>query len=249
MIDVAIIDSGIGGLSLFSCFFKCLPFNKYLYFADIKNLPYGNKTKKQLFNIAIKNIKYIAKKYKPKYIVFGCNTVGTILLKNLKNYFSNLKIFAIKPSLKVKTKTLILATCKTIRYLKKNKDYILNKENIILCKMPSLANKVEKYIQNPENIVPYLKRKLKKYKGIDCVVLGCTHYYFVKKQIENILSTKKLKTNIAALTKEVLFETNKTDLKIDNTKKIKVKIKFSKKPQNKKEYKNIISKMINENRV
>lgn len=252
MVDIAIIDSGIGGLSLFSSFFKNLSAKKYLYLADIKNLPYGNKIKSQLLKITIKNIDYIIKRYNPKCIVFGCNTIGTTLLEVIIKIYPHIKIFAIKPNLEQiknkKNKVLVLATNRTITSLKHKQDYILNNKNIILCKMPSLANKVEKYIQNTNKIVPYLKRRLRKFKQINSIVLGCTHYYFVKNQIKEILKPDKIVDGIDILTKQILGEKLFFSFEKANAEKIKinVKIKFTKKPKNKKEYKNIIKKMLEE---
>ena len=70
--DIAIIDSGIGGMCLLPYFFKNLPLKKYVYFADIKNLPYGNKKTSELLEITVKNVKYIVICY---YFIF-CDNVN-----------------------------------------------------------------------------------------------------------------------------------------------------------------------------
>ena len=162
---IAIIDSGLGGLSLFRAFLKELNIKNYIYFADLKNLPYGTKSQKELQLITIKNVKNIITRYKPNVIVFGCNTIGTTIYNDIKKIFSQVSIFAIKPCLSnnlvldKRKKTLVIATTATIKALEKTKEYLKNKNRIILCKMPKLACKVEDYIQNGSNIMPYLSKK------------------------------------------------------------------------------------------
>ena len=243
--DVVIIDSGIGGMCLLPYFFKCLPFKKYLYFADVKNLPYGLKSSKELLKITIDNVKTIIKKYKPKIIVFGCNTIGTTIFDSVKEFFPNQIFFTIKPntnsSFLSKEKTLILATSKTINSIKKCK---LSSNNIILCKMPKLANKVENNLQNLNNIVPYLKQRLSKYKNIRRIVLGCTHYYFVKKQIQILFKNTKIDDGIESLTNQILYFLKDKNLKLKSKHKTKVTLFVSKKTHQKRIYKSIIKKFI-----
>ena len=251
MIDVAIIDSGLGGISLLSRLTKTFYFKNFLYFADTKNLPYGTKSKKQLLNITIKNSKTIIKKFKPKIIVFGCNTIGTTIIEDIKKIFKNQNIFAIKPVFDYthseNNKTLLLATNTTINNIKKNNYYVKNKNNIILCKMPLLANKVENYIQNTNKIVPYLNYKLKRYNHVSKVFLGCTHYYFIKKQIHNIFPIAEIIDGGDTLIKNIKqFVCNNINLfkNIKFKKKIKVKLVLTKKSSQIKVYKNLIKQEI-----
>ena len=71
---IAILDSGIGGISVLLELIKLLPNERYLYFGDNHNAPYGNKSLSQLLRITEKNIDYI-KQYKIKALIFACNTL------------------------------------------------------------------------------------------------------------------------------------------------------------------------------
>ena len=53
---IAVIDSGVGGLSVLSELVKSAPNNNYIYFGDNSNAPYGNKSERQLKEITIKNL-------------------------------------------------------------------------------------------------------------------------------------------------------------------------------------------------
>lgn len=236
-----IIDSGIGGTSLLPCFFKKLPFNSYIYFADTKNLPYGNKTKKELFEITKNNLNFLIKKYKPNIIIFGCNTIGTTIIEEIKNYFPNQRIFAIKPNLEQVSKynsSLVLATSTTIKTLKQKGNI---KSCIVLKPMQNLATKIENNLQNISNIVPYLKRSLKNYKNINCIVLGCTHYYYVKPLLKKIFAKVEIIDGVDFLCQSILDKFSEIKLK---NKKIKVKILFSKKTNSTKRYKKIILNLL-----
>ena len=234
----------MGGLSVLIELDKVVCNANLVYFADIKNLPYGNKTKKSLYEITKNNINYILKKCKPTAIIFGCNTIGTSIFDDIKKHFDFVKMFAISPNLlnfSKDDKVLILATSRTVYSLKNKQKF---NKNIILCKMPLLATKVEKYYPNYANIVPYLKQKLLKFKrkNITDIVLGCTHYYFVKNQISKIFDKRvKIYDGIDCLIKSIKQEMPnlfKRDIKSDN------KIKFivtKNKFKNSKKYKKIIS--------
>ncbi len=241
MVDIVIVDSGLGGISLLPSFLHNLSFKKYVYFADTKYLPYGNKSLKRLFEITIFNVKKIIKKFKPKIIVFGCNTIGTTIFEQIKNYFPDQVFYTIKPNVQVEQeKTLLLATNRTISFFNKTK---IKNKNIILCKMNCLTNKVENNIQNPENIVPYLKRRLLKYKKIKCIILGCTHYYFIKNQISKIFPKAKFVDGVNNLVSQI--KATYCFVKKAN-KKPKIKLVFTKKIKAQKIYKSLVSNIIDQ---
>ncbi len=241
--NVVIVDSGLGGLSLIPTFLKELPFKNYIYFADNKNLPYGNKSKKELLKITINNIKYIKKKFKPFMIVFGCNTIGSTLYDEICKIYPELIIFSIKPnydSLIKDENSLLIATSATINKLK---DIYINKSNLDLCKMPLLASKIEKNINNLQVTYSYLKRRLEKYKP-NVIILGCTHYYFIKNVLKNLFPNAHFIDGVEILTSQI-----KKFLKINNfkdfkNKKIKINVKLTKKDKCKKKYINIINNFL-----
>ena len=55
---IGVFDSGLGGINVLSCLIKKYPNNDYIYFGDTKNLPYGDKTKEELFKLAREAIDY-----------------------------------------------------------------------------------------------------------------------------------------------------------------------------------------------
>ena len=70
---IGFFDSGVGGLSVYSCFKKALPCENTLYYGDIAHLPYGNKTKEELVGYA-RGILDFYKTQDVKAVVIACNT-------------------------------------------------------------------------------------------------------------------------------------------------------------------------------
>ena len=92
---IAVLDSGVGGLSVLCALQKKFPFERFLYFGDNGNAPYGSRSIRNLLSITIKNIDYI-KSYGLKAIVVACNTLSVNIIYNIREY-SNLPVFGIFP--------------------------------------------------------------------------------------------------------------------------------------------------------
>ncbi len=193
---IIIIDSGIGGL----CIFKINIINKNncIYIMDNRGFPYGNKNyiyiAKRLLNI----INYIKKKYYILFIIIACNTASIICLKYIKKkfFFPIIGIFPnIKKALKITKNNIIilLGTYITINsnYIYKYIKNILNKK-IVKIYSSILVKKSEKKIKYNKKIKinKIITNKINKYKYADTIILGCTHFYFLKNEIKKIFNKK-----------------------------------------------------------
>jgi len=74
---IAIIDSGIGGISILNQMIEYKISNRYIYFADNLYMPYGNKSKEFIKERIIKIIRHLQTKYNVRYIVLACNTASS----------------------------------------------------------------------------------------------------------------------------------------------------------------------------
>ena len=189
---VLIIDSGIGGLTILSDSIKVNPNLDYYYFADYKSLPYGTKSPAYIRKSLISNINMLQEKFYFDVIVLGCNTLTAVAVNFLRRQFPQKIIIGTEPAIKVaernnKRNILLLATPNTIKYNKLINQYKENKSiNLILKPMPNLANLIEHNIQNLKTVKPVIYKILGEYEGyIDAIVLGCTHYIYLKKTIED----------------------------------------------------------------
>lgn len=196
---ILILDSGMGGLSIYMEIKKLLPFGHYLYFFDNQAFPYGERSKifitKRVISI-IKTIKHIH--HHIHLIVIACNTASVTSLKILKNYFS-CPIIGVIPAIKLASKYTkngiigVLATLRTINHYFSL--YLIQKfttkHTILLLNASQLVNiaesKVyEETIQNAildQVLAPWLKIK----KFPDTIVLGCTHFSLLQKELTEIL--------------------------------------------------------------
>ncbi len=184
---IAVLDSGIGGISVLKKLEKAFPFENFLYFGDNLNAPYGNRSRQNLLSLTIHNINII-KTYPVKMIVLACNTLSVNILNEIKEY-SNMVVFGIFPPVESLIlsgkKTILLSTVKTAENFK-------SKFNFESVGFYDLASNIESNLfclekVNFLNCKTNSKLDLKKCKKGDFqnVILGCTHYNFIKTQIVN----------------------------------------------------------------
>lgn len=212
--SIGIFDSGIGGATVLKEILKILPNENYIYYSDSKNNPYGDKTDEEIFNICDKILKdFISKKCKA--IVIACNTASAKAAKQLREKYTEQIIIAIEPAYKMvhdyayNEATLIMATKGTIeseKFHQLYEKYDNHQTYLLACK--GLADIIEE--GNKEKINKYLNQNISQYKGkVNNVVLGCTHYPLIEKQIKQILGNVKFfngAPNLAKHLKDVLEE-------------------------------------------
>lgn len=187
---VGVFDSGIGGLSVLSELEKVLPNEDFYYYGDSLNNPYGEKSDEELFRITSGVVDYLVNKG-CGLIVIACNTATTRCMKYLREKYKDIIFVGTVPAIKVACdrefkNTLVMATPATIeseRTMELIRDNIRDDQNIYLVSCPGLANAIEDNDQ--ERIEEILKDTFREYKDkeIDSIVLGCTHYPFIKEEI------------------------------------------------------------------
>lgn len=190
---ILVIDSGNGGEYTLSKIRDVLPNENYIMFKDVINAPYGNKSKKELLNITLKNIKNISTKYDVKLVLFACNTLSSIVLNEVRNKIDDIFIMGILPDIKGAMesgkKSLILTTYATLKIGKINKMYKADK-NLKFIGFKKLAKMIDENKENLDVLLPFLRKKLKKYKKVENVVLGCTHFNLIKNQLKLVLNNE-----------------------------------------------------------
>lgn len=191
---IGIVDSGIGGLTIWKEIKKQLPNESFLYVADHAYAPYGNRSVGEIRHRAKRLIGFLLKK-NAKIIVIACNTATVAGIDAYRKWFPVIPIIGVVPVVKTAafmTKTKHIAVLSTpftassiyqkrlIKKFAKNCDV----ENI---GVPELVSCIEKgqtdgrvsrligQFLNPETM-----------RGVDVIALGCTHYPFVRSEIEKI---------------------------------------------------------------
>lgn len=207
MPTIAISDSGIGGLTTLSRLKTAFPFCDFYYLADNKNMPYGERSQEELHQI----VTSLTRKLKAHgdIVVFACNTASQIAGDD---------VFRLSPPPTPSGSTLVLGTPSTINALKQRQ--IFKDERYVFAHTPELATLVETYVSvgvrknclNMRDALPYLAARLKEFKGVENVVLGCSHYLYLKEEIKRVLGTVKFfdgNDNLIASLKKALSEEEK----------------------------------------
>jgi len=187
---IGIFDSGLGGLTVAQQFFKQLPEAGIIYFGDTARTPYGNKGYEIIEGFAQEDSRFLIDQG-ADIIVIACNTASAVAYPGLKEKFSSLPIFeVISPAVKAaveKTKNKrvgVIGTRATINSgMYKKLIKAQDKEIKVFSQAaPLLVPLVEEnWLKKPET-----KKILKKYllplkqKQVDTLILGCTHYPFLK---------------------------------------------------------------------
>ena len=214
--SIGIFDSGIGGVTVLSEIIKVLPNENYIYYSDSKNNPYGDKTDEEIFEICDKIVNSFIER-NCKAVVIACNTASAKAAKGLREKYPDIPIIAIEPAYKMvhdfayEKSTLVMATKGTIeseKFHKLYEKYDNHKTELMSC--IGLADVIEE--GNKDKIKQYLQDNLKEYKGkVHNVVLGCTHYPLVQKEIKDVLGNVEFfngAPRLAIHLKEVLEEKN-----------------------------------------
>ncbi len=195
---IGIFDSGIGGTSIWKEINALLPHENTIYLSDSKNAPYGEKSKKEIIKLCVKNTEFLLKKG-CKLIVVACNTATTNAISYLRKTY-DVPFIGIEPAIKpasLHTKTNvvgILATKGTLNsdLFEQTSSKICNSITIIEQVGEGLVELIENGKINSEEMSQLLKTYILPMleKQADCLVLGCTHYPYLIPQIKKIVGDK-----------------------------------------------------------
>ena len=195
---IGVFDSGLGGVSVLKELVQAMPNEKFLYYGDSANAPYGIKTKEEITERCIDIIEFFLSKG-VKAIVIACNTATSAAANILREKYSHLPIIGMEPALKVAADgkvdntIVVMATPLTLKETKFNDLMARYSDDNTVIKMPcpELVNIVENDLLDDEEVV---ETQLKAYyknldmSKINSVVLGCTHFVFYREYMKKILN-------------------------------------------------------------
>lgn len=199
---IGIFDSGIGGLSIAQEIAKHLPHERFIYFADTAHVPYGPRDDQNIRELTAQAIEWLYRKG-CKVAVVACNTASAFSLDYLREHYGdNFPIIGLVPALKPavlqsKSKTVaVLATPATFRgqLIKDVVDKFAQPSGVTVIPVTclDLVPFVESGAQMSAACLATLKDILQPVvdQGADYLVLGCTHYPFLKIAIQSIFGQK-----------------------------------------------------------
>ena len=191
---VGVFDSGVGGISVLRELYRVMPNENYLYFGDSKNAPYGTRPLEEIRKLTIANVEFLLEQG-VKGIVVACNTATAAAVRILRGMYPQVPLVGIEPALKPAAlqpghpTVLVMATPMTIQQ-EKYKTLMMRyeeKADIIGLPCPGLMEFVETGNTDGPDLKRFLENLLSPYlREIDSIVLGCTHYPFVRGLIEEL---------------------------------------------------------------
>lgn len=193
---IAVFDSGVGGISVLRHLVAHMPGERYLYFGDSANAPYGSRTTEEVRQLTLAAVETLTQEYPLKALVIACNTATAAAVKDVRKAYPDLIVIGIEPALKVAADHFpggrigVMATEVTLR--EEKFDLLLHRfeEDCTIEKIPApgLVQLIEAGKVEGEELDAFLHSLLDPYVGkLDALVLGCTHYPFAFKAIRQVL--------------------------------------------------------------
>ena len=196
---IAVFDSGLGGISVLRRLVREVPGESFLYFGDSANAPYGSKSTEQIRELTLAHgERFFARG--AKALVVACNTATSAAIDDLRETYPHKIIIGIEPALKPAVDhyaggtVLVMATDATLRERKfaALMEKYAGHSRICTCPCPELMGYVERGELEGSAVEGYLRMLLSSHLAHepDAVVLGCTHYPFLKKAIRSVLGER-----------------------------------------------------------
>lgn len=192
---VGVCDSGVGGISVLKAMVQELPGEDFLFFGDSAHAPYGEKSAEEVRGLTLSVADHLVKSG-AKALVVACNTATSVAISDLRRMYTGMPVIGTEPALNLAVKdhnrgpVLVMATPVTLRLTKFHHliTRLQDKADFRSVNCAGLADLVETGDLESPKLHDYLENLLGSYRGsVTGVVLGCTHYPFVKKEIRDVL--------------------------------------------------------------
>lgn len=193
---IAILDSGVGGLTVVKEVMRQLPREKIIYFGDTARTPYGPRSSEEVLLFTQQIVEYLIQ-FQPKMIVIACNTATAVALEQIRAMVNVPVVGVIHPGARAAINATetgfvgVIGTEGTIRsgaYVQALREISPHIE-VVSEACPKFVPLVEKGMFNDEVTWKTVKESLEhlRYKPIDCLILGCTHYPFLMEPIAEVM--------------------------------------------------------------
>jgi glutamate racemase len=196
---IAVLDSGVGGLTVAKEVMRQLPREKIIYFGDSARAPYGPRSPQEVVLFTEQIVDYLVQ-YNPKMIVIACNTATAAALNIIKAKLDIPVIGVIHPGARAAistTKTGKIGVIGTIGTIISDAYSIALKEihpaiEVYSQACPAFVPLVEKGLADSKQALKIVEESLVQMREnpIDCLILGCTHYPFLKSRIKQVMGPK-----------------------------------------------------------
>lgn len=199
---IGLYDSGFGGLSVWRELYRALPEESLIYLGDGKNCPYGSLPEAEIRSLAEQSVLRLLDKG-CKLIVVACNTATAAAIEYLRERFADVPFVGLEPAVKpacLTTKSGVVGVVATERSLSGGKflttlaRYGLGVEVIKAVGkgfVEAVERDEEQTAQTEEKVRAVIEPIIE--AGADVIVLGCTHYPFLRDVIERVVGGREVR--------------------------------------------------------
>jgi glutamate racemase len=199
-VRIGVFDSGLGGLTIVKSLQDIVKDATLYYIADTQNAPYGEKTSQQILAYSLQITEYLVNTYHIDALVVACNTATAFAIETLRQKYPNVLIVGTEPGVKPAMKETqsghvgLLATKATLKgekYQKLVKRLAEHCDDVTVHEQAciGLVEQIEAGHIEDAKTLTMLQSWLTPMResGVDTIVLGCTHYPLVEKQIAGLM--------------------------------------------------------------
>lgn len=195
---IGVFDSGLGGISVLRHLVRLLPEEKFLYFGDSANAPYGTKTKEEVRALTFAALERMMQRGLKAFVV-ACNTATSAAISDLRAAYPDLIIIGIEPALKLAADKFpggalgVMATPMTLREQKFSALMERYEGSCRVYKLPApgLVELIESGRADSPETEELLRSLFSRCpEELDALVLGCTHYPFAAQTLRRILGDR-----------------------------------------------------------
>ena len=193
---IAILDSGVGGLTVVKEIMRQLPREKILYFGDTARTPYGPRPAEEVICFTREIVDYLLQ-YQPKMIVIACNTATAVALADIRSHVDIPVVGVINPGARAaigRSKTGVIGVIGTEGTIRSGAyeaalKLLSPRVEVVSKACPEFVTLVEDGNFRSEETLRIVSESLAPIKRemMDCLILGCTHYPFLADTISEVM--------------------------------------------------------------
>lgn len=193
---IAIFDSGVGGLSILETVQERWPAARYVYCSDNAHYPYGLKSDSDVVNFSTEVASKVFTKFKPHILIIACNTISTIALPSIRKILP-IPVVGVVPAIKpaaIASKSKVIGLLATPATVKRPYTDQLIADFASDCKVIRIGSSLlvdlaEDKTRGRAPDQKLISREIAQFFAeplLDTVVLGCTHFSLLKKELQTV---------------------------------------------------------------
>lgn len=197
-LPVGMFDSGVGGVSVLARAISHLPKEQFIYYADSRHAPYGVKSLAEVRELSENAVRFLCSRG-IKALVVACNTATSVAISEIRGHL-DIPVIGMEPAVKPAVelagagKIVVMATPLTLS--QKKFSLLLHRfeeqADIVPLPCPGLVELIEAGRTKGEEVGAYLRELMAPLDlaGLSAVVLGCTHYVFIKDEVQKVVGPR-----------------------------------------------------------